>query len=67
VPVLVGHPNGAGTLAIGITGAFYKAASPGTVRLTSQRPACPGQVTGGGGPSTGPCAAQDFAVTVVVS
>ena len=66
LPVLAGSPNGYGSLAIGITGAFYKATSPGMVRLTSQRPACPGQVTGGtSGP--GPCDAQEFSVTVVVS
>lgn len=67
LPELVGSPNGEGTLVVGVTGGFYKAASPGTVRLTSQRPACPGQVTGGGSPGPGPCAAQEFTLTVVVS
>jgi hypothetical protein len=63
---VTGAPSGVGTLAIGVTGGFFVAKGPGTVRLTSARPACPGQTTGGGA-SAGPCAPQEFTMTVVVA
>jgi hypothetical protein len=55
---LAARPSGVGALAIGVTGAFYRAAGPGTAHLTSSRLACVDP-----GPNCGPA---DFDVTVIV-
>jgi hypothetical protein len=39
--VLRPHANGHGLLALGVTGASFVAARPGTASITSTRPACP--------------------------
>ena len=58
-PALTARPNGIGALALGVTGAFYRADQPGTARLTSSRLACVDP-----GPSCGPAT---FDVTVIVA
>jgi hypothetical protein len=58
---LVVAANGKGTLALGVTGGFFAATTPGAVRLTSSRPACTTP-----SPSSTPCSGDTFAVDVQV-
>jgi hypothetical protein len=68
--VLTPSANGALTLALGVTGASFTAAQPGTAVITSSRPLCdPGVPPGDGATGTGKimCGANlAFRVTVTV-
>jgi hypothetical protein len=67
---LVPHANGELTLAIGVTGAAFLAAQPGTAFITSGRPACgPGVPPGDSATGTGTLSCDTiiaFRVTVMV-
>jgi len=67
--VLRPHANGHGLLALGVTGASFVAARPGTASITSTRPACPTPPPNSGAQSgTEECGAiRGFRVRVRVS
>jgi len=65
--VLKGVPNGAGSLVVGATGVWYKAARPGRSVVTSVRPPCRAVANSAGtGYPVRSCAVKDrFTVTIV--
>jgi hypothetical protein len=65
--VLQGVPNGAGSLVVGATGVWYKAAKPGRAVVTSVRPPCRAVANSAGtGYPVRSCAVKDrFTVTIV--
>jgi len=67
--VLEGAPNGAGTLVVGATGAWYEAARPGLSVVTSVRPPCRAAANPAGTayPVRSCVPADRFAVTIIAS